>query len=610
MEKETNTSHDVLILYGSQTGTAKEVSEEICRELICRHLKPKFLAIDKYDMTSLPKEEVVIFVVSTAGQGEPPDNMRASWQFLLRKDLAADSLKKVKFSVFGLGDSVYDKFNAMARKLNQRLRQLGASEFHQRGLADYRDDFGYESEFHPWLNALWESLAGIFPDRLAKDPLDVSALLPPHYKVKVLDQKSSEVGVCHLPELPRPAGAKREVVLAPMVSNRRTTPDDHFRHVRHVEFDFSGTHLTYEPGDVAIMQPFNDREVARNFIELMGWNTDWELEITLNPDYPGVDNIANPFPKSIGIVELFVSWLDLHGTPNRQFFRMLQHFAKDEQQKHKIEEFIKKTSEGRSELHRYAMKERRTFPEIFWDFDSAKPSLEYMIEMIGMMVPREFSITSHPVSHPGRLQICFALVEYETPMKREKVGVYSNFLVRTKITEDTDPADIPRVPLWIKHGTMYVPEEKNTPVIMVGPGTGISPLRSLIHERILSGEPAANNILVYGCCYRDKDFHHKEEMLNFQKEGKLTIFAGFSREQERKVYVQHTIAENAEFFKPYFAAETIPRIYVTGASKDMPREVELAFARILADARSITVEEATGLISALKKKGLYVVEAW
>ena len=99
-----------------------------------------------------------MFLISTTGDGDPPTMMINSWRFLLRADLPKNSLSNLNFSVFGLGDSSYEKFNAMAKKVTQRLIDLGANLFHKVGLGDYQHDFNYEGEFDPWLNSLWGSM--------------------------------------------------------------------------------------------------------------------------------------------------------------------------------------------------------------------------------------------------------------------------------------------------------------------------------------------------------------------------------------------------------------------------------------------------------------------
>jgi len=121
---------DFLILYGTQTNTAKYASEEMGREATKRGFDVEIMEMDSYTIFNLPTEKLVVFIIATTGEGEPPTSMQNSWQFLLRRDLPPNSLEKLNFTVFGLGDSSYELFNAMAKKLSQRLLDLGASLVH------------------------------------------------------------------------------------------------------------------------------------------------------------------------------------------------------------------------------------------------------------------------------------------------------------------------------------------------------------------------------------------------------------------------------------------------------------------------------------------------
>lgn len=120
-------SSRLVILYGSQTGTAQEISENIWRQSRCRNLKGPVKSMDEYKIEGLVREQFVVFVCSTTGVGEEPDNMKTFWKFLLRKSLPGNSLCNLKFAVLGLGDSSYVKFNFVAKKLHKRLLQLGAT---------------------------------------------------------------------------------------------------------------------------------------------------------------------------------------------------------------------------------------------------------------------------------------------------------------------------------------------------------------------------------------------------------------------------------------------------------------------------------------------------
>jgi sulfite reductase alpha subunit-like flavoprotein len=139
----------LLVLYGSQTGEAKEVAFRVGREAKQRGFVPRVISMSEYPVTDLPSEGLAVFVASTTGQGDPPDNMRSFWAFLLRKSLPADSLAGASYAVFGLGDSGYAKYNVVAKRLDARLTGLGGDRIVELGLGDDQDRFGYDQVLPP-----------------------------------------------------------------------------------------------------------------------------------------------------------------------------------------------------------------------------------------------------------------------------------------------------------------------------------------------------------------------------------------------------------------------------------------------------------------------------
>lgn len=156
------------ILYGSETGTAQDLAEHIWRESKMFYFKGTVLPMDSYEINNLIHEKLVIFVCSTTGQGDEPENMKNFWKFLLRRNLPSNSLNGVQFGVLGLGDSSYTKFNFVAKRLNKRLVQLGGSCLMNVGLCDDQHDLGASAVYNPWIINLFEKLEEIFPTNLPK----------------------------------------------------------------------------------------------------------------------------------------------------------------------------------------------------------------------------------------------------------------------------------------------------------------------------------------------------------------------------------------------------------------------------------------------------------
>lgn len=156
-------SRNLTILYGSQTGCAQDLAEHIWRESKKYHFSGRVLAMDSYAVTSLIREQLVVFVCSTTGQGNEPDNMKSFWKFLLRKSLPMDSLCTLNYAVLGMGDSSYSQFNFVAKRLNKRLQQLGARQIIPLGLCDDQHDLGASAVYMPWLTNLWSELLQLQP---------------------------------------------------------------------------------------------------------------------------------------------------------------------------------------------------------------------------------------------------------------------------------------------------------------------------------------------------------------------------------------------------------------------------------------------------------------
>lgn len=177
------------ILYGSQTGTAQDLAEYVWRESKRFFFKGTVICMDKYNIQELINEYLVVFVCSTTGQGDEPDNMKHFWRFLLRKNLPIDCLNGLNCAVLGLGDSSYAKFNFVAKRLNKRLQQLGANILIPTGLCDDQHDLGPSGVYENWLNSLWEKLSILGPLPSGIVPLNET---PREFRwnIKTIDNKN------------------------------------------------------------------------------------------------------------------------------------------------------------------------------------------------------------------------------------------------------------------------------------------------------------------------------------------------------------------------------------------------------------------------------------
>lgn len=231
--------------------------------------------------------------------------------------------------------------------------------------------------------------------------------------------------------------------------------------------------------------------------------------------------LSRPLP----LVTIATQYWDLNALPRARAFEVLAYNCDNELEKEKLEEFA--SFEGQQDLLSYVNRPRRTILEALEDFRHAtsKLTLDMLFELFQPIKPRPFSIASSVLSN--RLDLLVAVVEYQTRLKAPRKGLCSNWLKTLK------PFD--RVRVSIKKGTFKLPTDNDTPLIMVGPGTGLAIFRCILQDYELKGKAVGNKlVLFFGCRNEEKDFHCSE-LRRMEQEGALKLFCAFSRDQEDKM---------------------------------------------------------------------------
>ncbi|XP_065078561.1 NADPH-dependent diflavin oxidoreductase 1 [Ochlerotatus camptorhynchus] len=561
------------ILYGSQSGTAQDLAEQIWRDSKMYHLQGCVSAMDEYDIARLLEENFVVMVCSTYGQGEEPDNMKRFWKFLLRKSLPTDSLRGMFFGVLGLGDSRYPKFNYVAKRLHKRLLQLGATALLPVGLCDDQHDLGYGAVFMPWMNNFWNKLTELSPIPVGLRKLTES---PREYRW-VVEQHSGSANE----EADMYAEVKVDNLFVTTVEeNRRTTAEDHFQDVRFITFTKKA--VDWKPGDVVYVRPHNSPEDVDQLFELfqehnLGLHKDTVVlveEIDSEMPVPAI------FRKPLPLERIAQQYWDLTAIPRARAFAVLARTCPNELECEKLQEFS--SYEGQEELFSYANRPRRTILEVLQDFPHAFGALTLaaLFELFQPIKPRAFSIASSAAS--GKLQILVAVIEYRTKLVVPRRGLCSTWLKRLQ------PGDTLRV--WTRKGTFQLPGDTTTPIVMVGPGTGLAPFRSILQEREMLADPRRSGplVLFFGCRKSTADFHCEYDLRRMENSGLLTLFCAFSRDQEDKVYVQHLIRKQGDLLKKLLMEQN-GFFLLSGSSKNMPDAVRDALGEAIGN--SLYVDE-------------------
>ncbi|XP_070106939.1 NADPH-dependent diflavin oxidoreductase 1 isoform X4 [Equus przewalskii] len=542
----------LLVLFGSQTGTAQDVSERLGREARRRRLGCLVQALDSYPVVNLINEPLVIFVCATTGQGDPPDNMKNFWRFIFRKNLPSTSLCQMDFAVLGLGDSSYAKFNFVAKKLHRRLLQLGGSALLPMCLGDDQHELGPDAAIDPWLHDLWKKVLDLHPVPLDLGIIPTGIPLPSKFTLQFLEEApvthSEEQHVARMD--PQDPPSELHPFLAPMVSNQRVTGPLHFQDVRLIEFDITGSGLSFTAGDVVLIQPKNIAPHVQQFCQLLGLDPDQCF--TLQPREPGVPCPVQ-LPQPCSVRRLVSQYLDITSVPRRSFFELLACLSPHKLEREKLLEFS--SAQGQEELCEYCSRPRRTVLEVLCDFPHTAGAIppDYLLDLVPLIRPRAFSIASSLLAHPSRLQILVAVVQYQTRLKEPRRGLCSSWLA--------------------------------------------------------SLDPGQGNFLFFGCRQRDQDFYWEPEWKELEKRGCLTLVTAFSREQEQKVYVQHRLRELGPLVWELLDHQGA-YFYLAGNAKYMPVDVSEALMSIFQEEGGLSSPDAAAYLARLQRTLRFQTETW
>ncbi|RAL14443.1 NAPDH-dependent diflavin reductase [Aspergillus homomorphus CBS 101889] len=567
-----------LVLYGSETGNSQEVAEELGALTERLHFKTHVAELNLYKPDSLKSYTLVLFVVSTTGQGDFPANARAFWRSLLLKRLPHTFLGGVRFASFGLGDSSYPKFNWAARKLHKRLLQLGAEEIHPCGEADQQHPEGRpipdNVQLPPkWLLQLQGNVAGSSgPEQFTDSTADIN-------------------GASELDRLGHDVRPLPDTLTATLKENKRVTSAKHWQDVRHLSLTVPEA-VSYVPGDMLSITPKNFANDVDNLITMMGWEADVDRLVTLvpGPTLVSTDDDEMPSPPIQGLESypkltlraLLTDYLDIQAIPRRAFFATVAHYTDYEMHKERLLEFT--NPEFLDELWDYTTRPRRSILEVLHEFDTVKIPWQHAVSVFPIMRARQFSIASggalkHTTEGGTKFELLVAIVKYQTVIKRIRQGVCTRYLAVLR------PGSTLRVQLQ-RGGLNSSVNQLVGPTVLIGPGTGIAPLRSMVWEKAAIVKayqeehpgvepPIGPTLLVYGGRNREADFFFEEEWEQLGELVRLNVLTAFSRDQKQKIYVQDVIRENfGLLFK--LLHDMRGSVYICGSSGNMPKAVRQA----------------------------------
>ena len=520
------------ILYGSQTGNAKHVAAEMAEAAKSRGLSAKLVNMADYKPAKLKDETHLAIVVSTYGEGEPPEPALKLYDFLASKK--APRLDGVEIAVLGLGDTSYEFFCQTAVDFENRLMALGAKTSAEKALLDV----DYEEYSANWIKGALDLLE---PSLSAKSPANTALPLTAAPQTTPLYSKKSPFAA--------------EVNVVQKITGRDSTKD-----IQHIELSLEGSGLTYQPGDALGVYFQNDPVEVDKLLSLLGLGDDAALKHDLVNAY----ELTQSYP---GFVTAYAG-----ATGNAE----LQALAED---KAKLRSYI----------------EDRQIYDIIREYP-APLSAEALKDGLRKMQPRLYSIASSQAEVEDEVHLTVGVVSYDRD-GHTHLGGASGHLGR-RLTEGDN------VRVFVEENDLFrLPADPATPIIMIGPGTGIAPFRAFLQERDAT-EAQGDSWLFFGNPHFTQDFLYQTELQAHLKAGRLTkLSVAFSRDQSEKIYVQDRIRENAAELFAWL--ERGAHLYICGDATRMARDVHQALLDVLESAGGLSPEVAEDYLSELRDARRY-----
>lgn len=540
-EAPQNTSV-LTILYGSQTGNAKGVATAFKEKAEAAGLSCKLLSMADYKPRQIKSETHLAIAVSTHGEGEAPDDAAELHEFLGGKK--APKLADVKYAVLGLGDTSYEFFCQTAKDFDERLAKLGA----QAALPRVDCDVDYEAPAEAWGESVIEAFKADFAAPV------------------VAVETAQAVGA---PQTQTQQYTKKSPYIASLIDSVKITGRDSVKDIRHIEISLEDSGIAYQAGDALGVWFKNAPELVEELLALTSNTAEAEVKV-------GEESLSLERALSARL-ELTLSY------PG--FVKAYQAATQSEA--------LGKLLEVPADLRAY-LADRQIVDIVREHAAPVEPQV--LVDALRPLTPRLYSIASSQSEVEEEVHLTVAHVDYEAFGKRHQGGA-SGFLCE-RLEEGAE------VEVFVENNDNFrLPQDGNTPVIMVGPGTGIAPFRAFMQERDAQ-DADGKNWLFFGNPNFTQDFLYQTEWQGYKKSGLLDkITLAFSRDQEQKIYVQHRLLENGPELWKWL--EEGAHFYVCGDATHMAKDVENALLQIIQQHGGKSEEDAKQYVLAMRKAKRY-----
>ncbi|CAL4323637.1 assimilatory sulfite reductase (NADPH) flavoprotein subunit [Buchnera aphidicola] len=541
---EREKAYRITILCASQTGNAR-IASKVVKEVFDSYQLPSILInVCDYKIKNISKEKILILIISTHGEGEPPEEAIFLHKFLFSKK--SIQMKSVNYSVFGLGDSSYDHFCKAGKDFDNRILKLGGKKLLDRVDADIE----YKQLIKEWSEKL-------------------SVIIKKNFFSQFKNNKEKQNYQKYNNKKNIKIFNKENPFLATILSNKRITGRNSNKIVNHIEIDLQDSKITYKPGDVLGIWYKNDAESIKNLLKKLKIHS---IEKVLFKSKK--ETIFNLLRKKFEIT-----------VNTKKIVESYNYFAKSNLLQNIISDSLK--------IRKYV--QNISLLEMIYQ-NPTKITADQLISFLRPLTPRLYSISSSQKETDDEVHITVGLLKYQIE-NRIYTGGASNYLINELKEEQ-------KVSIFIQENKNFrLPNNKDSSIIMISAGTGIAPFRAFMQERE-NTKSKGKNWLFFGNQYFTEDFLYQTEWQQYFKNKLLTkVSLAWSRDQKEKIYVQHKILENGLLIWKWI--ESGAYIYVCGDALNMAKEVEEALLLVFEKYGNMNKKSSEKFLFNLRKKSRY-----
>ncbi|AEO08766.1 sulfite reductase (NADPH) flavoprotein alpha-component [Buchnera aphidicola str. Ak (Acyrthosiphon kondoi)] len=532
----------ITIVSASQTGNAKLLSQRLYEYFNQNNKTSRLIDAIDYKFKKIKDEKILILIISTQGEGEPPEEALSLYKFIMSKK--APNLNHLYYSIFGLGDTSYNLFCQAGKDFDKRFKELGGNSLLDR----FDADIEYEDNYNKWSQDLLKSINNI-------DIVSNTSLLHRH-KENTLTLSQSYY-------------TKNKPATAIVLTNQKITGRNSKKDVHHIEIDISNLDINYTPGDALGVWYKNDTNLVKNILESLSINMFDNIKIQ--------DNIVTIFDALKNNFEL---------TTNTK--NIVKNYANLTNNK-----FLKNIVSDDAHLQKYVV--QTPLIKMINDHPS-KLSSQQLVSLLRPLKPRLYSISSSQAEVYDEIHITVGVVK-NLISGCLYLGGASGYLSQSLKSDD-------KIKIFIETNNNFrLPVDQNVPIIMIGSGTGIAPFRSFMQQRDNEGAKGKNWIF-FGNPNFTEDFLYQIEWQQYIKKGLITnMHLAWSQDQEHKLYIQDKMKENGKEIWSWIKEGA--QIYVCGNASKMAKDVEKVLLDIISENGCLNTEDSHEFLNNLRLNKRY-----